>query len=487
MKTLFLLLARNGDIYMNWPVLRAYRRMHPEHEIHVLVRPRFKSALNGLDVVDQVIDLPSETWCRLQVQALGEVKNFVQGLRSNSYDRVVNLSYSLFSSYLTHGISKKSDSVFGYTRFSDGSFNPGDPVSQYFYSQVGETKSNRLHLVDLFASTLQMDFVPADFSAPSTDWMKSQFDHTNLQMPSHPIVFHVGASQSKKSIYGFQWARMIKYFLQENPNENLILVGSAEESHIGEEICAHLNDAKIFNWVGKTTFASLFYILKNAKRVVGCDSVMMQMSNLTQTPCFNLSFETVNMWETGPLATGSAVYLSNSPEQFSPYQAAHLLDQVMKQQRPENLYYSSPGVCRFQGPRSEFKDEAWTLLMALYLNGNFPTTQQLSFAQSATQMFEVNEVLIQQLKEIKRKPNSDQVFKSLENAEHILQVAASGHPMTNIIFDWLKGRKVSVAPKPLQAIADDYLQIHQELQSILKIYSLDELKKDLNKKGSAHG
>jgi heptosyltransferase-3 len=445
------------------------------------------SALSGLDVVDRIIELPSEAWCQLADKALPEVKSFTQKLKSESYDHVVNFSYSLFSSYLTHAISRQAQSVFGYTRFSDGSFNPGDPVSQYFYSQVGETKSNRLHLVDLFASTLQVDFVAADFAAPEATWMKQQFDKTNLQMPSQAVVVHVGASQAKKSIFGFQWGRLLKYFLQQNPEQNILLIGSGEEGHVGEEISAHVQSERVHNWVGKTSLTSLFYILKHSQWVVGCDSVMMQIANLTATPCFNLSFETVNFWETGPLAAGSVVFLSNSPEQFSPYQAAQCLSQTLNKQTAQQLIYSSAGVCRFKAPPSEFKDEAWSLLAALYLNENFPTTQQLSFAQCSTVMFEVNELLIQQLKEIKRKPNSATVVKSLEESEKVLSVAAEAHPMSKIIFDWLKGRKVSVAPKAIQAIADEYLQIHQELQSILKIYSLDELKKDLNKKGSSHG
>jgi ADP-heptose:LPS heptosyltransferase len=53
MKILVIQLARFGDIYTTWPVLRAIKRENPQGELHVLVRKKFKKALVGLESVDK--------------------------------------------------------------------------------------------------------------------------------------------------------------------------------------------------------------------------------------------------------------------------------------------------------------------------------------------------------------------------------------------------------------------------------------------------
>nr|HPI41550.1 glycosyltransferase family 9 protein [Pseudobdellovibrionaceae bacterium] len=54
MKILIIQLARLGDIYTSWPVIRAIKRENPKAEIHVLVRKKFEKALVGLESLDHI-------------------------------------------------------------------------------------------------------------------------------------------------------------------------------------------------------------------------------------------------------------------------------------------------------------------------------------------------------------------------------------------------------------------------------------------------
>src|SRR5437868_14303145 len=140
MKILVQQLARLGDIYMTWPVLRTIKRIHPNCELHLLTRSKFEPATEGLKCVDRHIQLPTmsilEPLIRpvLDIDASTEkIGAFIDELKAEEYDWVINFTFSPFSSYLTHAISTSKTRVTGYTRHSDGFLSIPDEVSAYFY------------------------------------------------------------------------------------------------------------------------------------------------------------------------------------------------------------------------------------------------------------------------------------------------------------------------------------------------------------------
>src|SRR5690606_22623331 len=116
-----------GDIFQTWPTLNALRRNYPEAEIHFLVRDRFQAATEGLRSVDQVLVLPNpEIFEPLfsphpsVEESLKRVDAFLQNLRAENYDRILNLSFSPASSFLVDAITNLQTEVSGYTRHRDG-------------------------------------------------------------------------------------------------------------------------------------------------------------------------------------------------------------------------------------------------------------------------------------------------------------------------------------------------------------------------------
>ena len=166
MKILVLQLARLGDIYMSWPAIRALRRQFPEAEIHVLTRPRFAGAFEGLTAVHKIHLLPTKDILAPLVQpkmavqeSFDRLTKFVDELYFMNFDKVYNLSFSPLSSYLTHYVSNSETEVHGYTRFRDGFFCIPDDMSAYFYAQVGIDRPNRFHLIEIFGSIVGSDLV----------------------------------------------------------------------------------------------------------------------------------------------------------------------------------------------------------------------------------------------------------------------------------------------------------------------------------------
>src|SRR4051812_26652572 len=127
MKILILQLARLGDIFLSRPAIRALKDQFPEAQIEIMVRYRFRHALAGLVQVDRIWFLDSRTILRPVLEdpqnwreSSHELDQLIADLRGQGYERIINLSFSPMSSYLTHAITTESTEVRGYTRSSDG-------------------------------------------------------------------------------------------------------------------------------------------------------------------------------------------------------------------------------------------------------------------------------------------------------------------------------------------------------------------------------
>jgi len=476
MKILIQQLARFGDIYMTWPVIRALKRSSLERgencEIHILVRKRFSEALEGLDEVDRVIELPTQSWAQSLINeknseifegSLGLVTEFVNSLKAEKYDRILNFSFSPLSSYLTHAVASAETQVSGYTRFQDGSFQCADPLSLYFYSQVGESRRNRYHVVDLLAAMANVDLMDIDHRAPKKDFGTS----VDLD-PRRTVVVHVGASHKKKTLLGFQWGRVIKSFLEQCPQFDIVLIGSSEEKFIAEEILAHTTPKHVKSFVGATRVPQVFDLLKNAHSLMACDSMALHMASLTQTPCFNLSFKTVNFWETGPLAPGSVILQLQDPTTVNTFEIATQWAAFAQGESQDDIYRVQKGIPRYQGASSAVQDFEWSLIQALYMNEPFPVTEDALFCQCIDKVNQLNELLIGHLKDIQKKPSS-QLFLFLNQTENTLMTMARFHPAIDSLVRWYRGCKIQVAPGAEAEIINEYLKIHLEFRSILKI------------------
>src|SRR5690606_32413374 len=90
---------------------------------------------------------------------------------------------------------------------------------------------------------------------------------------------------------------------------SVVLVGGPEDVRKANSVLEGPEISGVANLVGFTKIEELLPIVKSARLVIGGDSLLMQIANITNTPCLNISYPTVNFWETGPRAKGSRVLL----------------------------------------------------------------------------------------------------------------------------------------------------------------------------------
>ncbi|QLY25976.1 glycosyltransferase family 9 protein [Bdellovibrio sp. KM01] len=469
MKILIQQLARLGDIYMSWPAVRAVRRMYPDAEIHFLTRPRFEGAVEGLTAIDKHLTLPSGHILMPLVnenvnleESLNRMEEFVEQVRAENYDQIINLTFSPFSSYLTHALTMPHTTVLGYTRFRDGFFCAADEVSAYFYAQVGINKPNRVHIADIFASMIGTEYTEQDWEAP-------EMPELNFDLPQLYLTVHVGASEKHKALTPDAWGRAIDYFNRRYQGMPIVLIGAPNEVEIANEIIAAAPNAAITNLVGKTRMNELFTVLKRSELLIGCDSAPIHMASLTDTPTLNISIGNVNFWETGPKATLGLIYRVEEGQDVAPERIGEIIAQLLEGNADPELIMRTGGLASYTKVESAEKEFAWNLVQALYLGGQFPVAERIEIIEGAMKLDEINDFMMSQFALIHEK-GVEAVAPFIDGGEDVIKSISRIVPELRPMIDWYHAEKIRVAPGTQEEIVAATLSVHERFKRHLRVY-----------------
>jgi ADP-heptose:LPS heptosyltransferase len=476
MKILCIQLARLGDILLSAPALHALKREEPDSRIDILVRPRFAAAaglfpwlnVRTFDTGEILQPLLLEGGVEASQEKL---RVLVEELKNEKYDLILNFTFSPFSSYLTALLSEGGNSR-GYTRFGDGSFAVTDFISGYFYSQVGIGRPNRLHVSDIFAAM-------AGTSLSSDDWPLFE----RVENPSG-VIFHVGASHASKSLSPGKTA-MILSSLQERGVENITLVGSAGEIPLANQILARL-ERPVVNLCGRTDIRGLRDAIASAELVIGADSAPMHFATLAGVPCLNISFPSVNFFETAPRSAGSRVLFADSDETLLSHIAANEACGILNQRPPalcvaESLSPLEP----LQAPRWNRLETEWALVKSAYFRIPFDSALRGEERRGIEELRKLNDIILLQYGDMESKPQNIWAGDLVRQAEVLFAAVTDAAPSLRVLARWLSASRATVGPGSAAGVREKYVAIHRDLAAILEEISPSEEKEHGDEKISA--
>lgn len=483
MKILVLQLARLGDIYMTWPVMRAIKRLHPSAELHFLTRPRFEAAVQGLTVVDRHWVLPSSEILSPLIQnqpdtdlSLQKLSHFVDSLAEQKFDWIINFTFSPFSSYLTHVLSSPQTRVNGYTRYDDGSLRFGDELSAYFYAQVGIGKPNRVHVTDLFASMIDIEFVPED-------WADAEIVSSSHILPSNYFAIHVGASERHKALSAEKWTGFLTKLRALRADFGFVLIGASGEKSIADEIARALPADAVVNLVGLTQVPDLFDVIRNAEILIGCDSAPIHIASLTDTPTFNISLGNVNFWETGPKASLAFIHQVAREENIQTSLLAQQVHSLLQGKLPSGLVVRSGGLASYEVEESTSASFQWRLVQALYLGAAYPVAERMEIVQGAMKLNEINSFAMEQLALVATNGVAA-IAPFLERAEEVIESISRLVPELSPLISWYQAEKVRIGPGSIEEVCAATLSVHERLGRHLHVYIPQE---EINDEEVGHG
>ncbi|PIU00666.1 MAG: hypothetical protein COT74_03815 [Bdellovibrionales bacterium CG10_big_fil_rev_8_21_14_0_10_45_34] len=307
MKILALQLARYGDIVLTLRSIEKRFAADPSFEVDLLVRTGFADIVPSSNPRLKVKTLDPRAF--LQPISSGDesgmdaslktVEEWLDQLAKCDYDGVINFSFSPLSSFICLFLEEAGHSVIGYSRHRDGTFSARGFTSRYFFSQVGVLKPNTTHLTCIFDRMLNVE----DEICRDPVLERSPFPRT----PASYALIHVGASEESKLLSVGQYFRIVEG-LTRWLSLPIILVGSKRESWRSEVLTCGLQDKNLIDLVGKTSITELTEVVSRATVVIGCDSLVLQLSSYFNRPTFIAVNSQVNPFETGPTAEAGFVY-----------------------------------------------------------------------------------------------------------------------------------------------------------------------------------
>ncbi|MCM2281822.1 MAG: glycosyltransferase family 9 protein [Bdellovibrionaceae bacterium] len=482
MKTLVLQLARLGDIYQTWPVLRAIRRGQAAgDELHVLVRSRFRDATEGLDAIDRVWTLDTKEILAPLVSdhpdagdALDKIKAFVEQLSAQGFERIINLSFSPFSSRLVYALAEAGVEVRGYTRHEDGFLQIPDDASAYFFAQVGPDRVNRVHVTELFAQVAGVELVDEDWTRPAHFELQPVLEtdlFTALNSARRPVLVHLGASQSDK-VYGtHKWLQVISGFL-ERIDAPVVLIGSADERELAKAVRASASGREAIDLVGRTRLRDVFALMSRAQLAIGGDSAPVHIAALTGTPFLNLSFRTVSFWETGPKSPGSRILAFETaddlPSDLVIQEAVAMLNGVGGDARAIHV---TSRLEPLSAPREIATSVGWEWLQAIYMGQPFPGPDSELCVQGLFRLSEANALALEQLAILERRSGDRVALSILDRFDEIIEAIARMVPTLGILVRWFQTERVRLGPMADQELLTRTIALHRRLGEILALYT----------------
>lgn len=469
MKILILQLARFGDIFLTLPTLRALRRRYPAAELHVLVRDRFSAALGEIEFVDKMWTLPTakilsaivenEDW----EQSLRQMGEWTDLIREQDFDLIINLSFSPFSSYLTHTLAHYGASVRGYTRHSDGFLSLPDDPSAYFYAQIGIDRENRFHLAEVFAAVADVELAPEDWQAPASWQGETHY--------ANHIVVHMGASTANKTLMAEQWHEVI-YELEKVAHGPIILIGSKEERSIAAQISTAIKSDKLVNLVGQTTFAETAQILRTALLLVGGDSAPIHIAGLVGTRCLNLSFASVNFWETGPRAVGSRVLLLTENTDISAkYVVRHIMACVAEAEAPGPYLSRTASLPIGYEPVGMTLDNfSWQLIEAIYCAEEWPVLPTAVAEMAVRRLYEAVALGAEQIPRLHNVRTRNVANEILSQVDEMVSMIEKMCPVVRPLIAWFNTERVRLGPLSVSELSKKTEDIYLKMLAVLSVY-----------------
>lgn len=495
MKVLILQMARLGDIFQTWPTLHALQRQGAE--VHVLVRPRFAAAIEGCEAVTKIhrfetdtilgpILEDSDTGLRPSLDALDEL---LTRLDSEKFDRIVNLSFSPLSSWVTFDLEMRSFqrgkamAVAGYTRHVDGAFAIPDDASAFFFAQVGyrvqtgATEAfNRLSLPRLFATIAGVDPVESDWRGPKAS--------NDSRIAGDYVAIHVGASSEDKTLDADAWGEVAARMVRRS-GRTVVLLGSAEERTKAEGILdaverqglsinrAETYTSRVISLVGETQVSELFDLVSHADLLIGGDSALVQIASLTGTRVLNLSSRTVSHWETGPLSAGSRILVYGGAAPASEIIAREAVQML----EPANSEEKSNADRVVAGPLEDFPlkttdghaDFVWGLISSIYLRTPFPAATDARLQEVLTQWAEIQNIENFQLNALlEGRGDAGEIANILERVDELTRLLAGAEPRLAPIERWWSTEKLRCGPQSQAELVEKYLNLNAQLETVLQ-------------------
>lgn len=326
-------LTRLGDTLQSLMALRAAKQLYPQMEITFVCRERYSAAAKRVPWIGEVVTLPTEEILGPilegksdEAEGIAQLAQWMGPLVKNTWDLVVNWSYSDSSSYLTGILPGKIK--LGFTRHSDLSLIAADGWSHYIQAILQGRVGQNIHLTDILTTQL-LTALQIHYGEPVNDGNSpvTSKNFFSLEMGAEELMIspgdlgkkwiavQLGTGRADKTWDPENWAKVASMILSRHPDTKIVLLGGKEDQAraklFSEELFKlfpKLDDSKaLLSLVGQTDFDLWASVVGRSQWLLAGDTAGIHLASVLGTRVLNVSVGPVAWTETGPYGNGHYV------------------------------------------------------------------------------------------------------------------------------------------------------------------------------------
>lgn len=296
MKFLIIRLDGIGEILLATPIVRCLKQQSPLSEVHYLVRPEFKMAIETNPFVDTVHELGLDD------------RMIIQKLQDEKFDAVIDLQNDASSHKIQKALKTPS---YRYERLS---------LQKFIFKRLKwNVMPRHLHLVDRYMDALESfevknDGAGLDYSIPKDQEVTEKDIPASHQLGYIAIIIETDWFTKKLPLSKMQE-------LCAAIDHPVMLTGRRKEFEEADKISS-VDPIKIYNACGKFSFHETGDLIRKSKLVISYDTGLVQIAAALKKPILTIWGSTTPSFGVTPYYGEN--YLADHPKPYDDVQVHKL-------------------------------------------------------------------------------------------------------------------------------------------------------------------
>lgn len=312
-KWLIIQLARFGDLMQTVPIVAASRALNPQPEIHLLVTHDLFDLAGTIEGVHRVWGSERHKWLAAMHNPSASlidwaelVKELVEPLSREKFDRVINITHTPESAYISSLID--GGDVSGLYGVRDRILAVGQ-WENYFQEILSNRTKNTINLVDIH---LRIAGIPPtgsngrlninnDLGRRFRELIDSEVE------PGQPVfALQLGTNSQLRRWRVDKFAAVVDLTVRKT-GALAVLLGSSAEAELAEAFQS-FSESRVLNLIGRTSLVELAAVLQSCRLLFGSDTGTIHLAAALGIPAVSVFLAMARPEDTAPYGEGHVVF-----------------------------------------------------------------------------------------------------------------------------------------------------------------------------------
>lgn len=281
-----------GDLILTTPMIRAIKEQYPNSHLSVVINQGTEDILSENPNIDEIILLDKKEIKKSPVAFL----RFIRQIRQKQFTICIAAHFSYRSSLISY--FSGADKRIGYQQSG----------FSFLHTKVIDRPRRGPHEVDKLFSLLDHEQSLSEKRRPQIFFQPDRLKKFQAKMQMDGLMSGRYLIIAPSSVWQTKRMPVEKFcslidLLATKTDRSVVLIGSAKDNELAEEILEKIIHKNIYNYCGQTTLKELAYLISGAACVVSNDSSPIHFASAFNIPTVAIFGATITEFGYTPLAT----------------------------------------------------------------------------------------------------------------------------------------------------------------------------------------